>query len=595
MEVAMIRANIQEDSEATMARFLNGLNPEIRKKVEFQDHFELQQMVSYAEKVEKQALPIKTPSGRTTTSSSTPWRRDQLPRSNAWPRQGNKERENRRMEQPFHPSATPSKSTPRPTLPRANTSTNQPKAYFKCKGIGHLMAQCPNRNIMYMNEEGMWQSEGEEEYADMPPLEEEGKDDDLVEIEEDPVARTMVTMRVLNAQTQEDDLQRTNIFHTRCKIGDEEFKDVFPEELPKGLPPIRDIEHQIDFVPGAILPNRPAYRANSEETKEIQSKSLDEYVEHLRLVLSALRENRLFANMEKCVFCTPEVNFLGYIVGANGISVDLAKVKAILEWPTPTNVSQVRCKKGKDNVVADALSRRYTLITNMSTKLLGFEHIKSMYAHDDDFCNVFQACEHAAFQKYYRHKGFLFKENCLCIPNCSLRELLVKETHGGGLMGHFGIDKILDILHEHFYWPKMRRDIANICDKCLKCKQAKSRSNPHGLYTPLPVPHAPWTDLSMDFVLDLPRSYRDFEDSRKNPFEEGGNDADTGLDPDKWYQSEVAGSSLPGCCWGRDCWPNQQHPSDPGLKGLTAQPVAPRGAAPHAGRAWYGALRCHCG
>ncbi|XP_071902594.1 uncharacterized protein [Coffea arabica] len=355
MEVAMIRANIQEDSEATMARFLNGLNPEIRKKVELQDHFELQQMVSYAEKVERQALPIKTPSGRTTTSSSTPWRRDQLPTSNAWPRQGNKERENRRMEQPFHPSATPSKPTPRPTLPRPNTSTNQPKACFKCKGIGHLMAQCPNRSIMYMNEEGMWQSEGEEEYADMPPLEEEGKDADLVEIEEDPVARTMVTMRVLNAQAQEDDLQRSNIFHTRCKIGDEEFKDVFPEELPKGLPPIRGIEHQIDFVPGAILPNRPAYRANPEETKEIQrqvdsllekDQSLDEHVEHLRLVLSALRENSLFANMEKCVFCTPEVNFLRYIVGANGIHVDPAKVKAILEWPTPTNVSQVRSFHG---------------------------------------------------------------------------------------------------------------------------------------------------------------------------------------------------------------------------------------------------------
>ena len=50
----------------------------------------------------------------------------------------------------------------------------------------------------------------------------------------------------------------------------EEFKDVFPEELPKGLPPIRGIEHQIDLVPGASLPNRPAYRCNPEEAKEIQ-------------------------------------------------------------------------------------------------------------------------------------------------------------------------------------------------------------------------------------------------------------------------------------------------------------------------------------
>ncbi|XP_071923180.1 uncharacterized protein [Coffea arabica] len=520
MEVAMIRANIQEDSEATMARFLNGLNPEIRKKVELQDHFELQQMVSYAEKVERQALPIKTPSGRTTASSSTPWRRDQLPTSNAWPRQGNKERENRRMEQPFHPSATPSKPIPRPTLPRPNTSTNQPKACFKCKGIGHLMAQCPNRSIMYMNEEGMWQSEGEEEYADMPPLEEEGKDADLIEIEEDPVARTMVTMRVLNAQAQEDDLQRTNIFHTRCKIEDEEFKDVFPEELPKGLPPIRD-----------------------------------EHVEHLRLVLSALRENRLFANMEKCVFCTPEVNFLGYIVGANGIRVDPAKVKAILEWPTPTNVSQVRSFHGLASFYRRFVKDFSTIAAPLNEtikKSVGFQWGKEQEESFNKFKDLLTSApilalpnfdvtfevecdasgigigahylmpkefvihtDHESIKflkgqgklhkrhakwiafidsfpyiiKYKkgkdnvvadalsrRHEGFLFKENRLCIPNCSLRELLVREAHGGGLMGHFGIDKSLDILHEHFYWPKMRRDVANICDKCLKYGVKKAES-----------------------------------------------------------------------------------------------------------------------
>ena len=47
------------------------------------------------------------------------------------------------------------------------------------------------------------------------------------------------------------------------------FEDVFPEEMPSGLPPIRGIEHQIDFIPGATIPNRPAYRSNPEETKEL--------------------------------------------------------------------------------------------------------------------------------------------------------------------------------------------------------------------------------------------------------------------------------------------------------------------------------------
>ena len=50
----------------------------------------------------------------------------------------------------------------------------------------------------------------------------------------------------------------------------QEFEDVFPEEIPNGLPPIRGIEHKIDFIPGATIPNRPAYRSNPEETKELK-------------------------------------------------------------------------------------------------------------------------------------------------------------------------------------------------------------------------------------------------------------------------------------------------------------------------------------
>lgn len=50
----------------------------------------------------------------------------------------------------------------------------------------------------------------------------------------------------------------------------QDFEDVFPENIPNGLPPLRGIEHQIDFVPGSQIPNRPAYRSNPEETKELQ-------------------------------------------------------------------------------------------------------------------------------------------------------------------------------------------------------------------------------------------------------------------------------------------------------------------------------------
>ena len=49
----------------------------------------------------------------------------------------------------------------------------------------------------------------------------------------------------------------------------QEFADVCPQDVPPGLPPIRGIEHQIDLIPGASLPNCAPYRTNPDETKEI--------------------------------------------------------------------------------------------------------------------------------------------------------------------------------------------------------------------------------------------------------------------------------------------------------------------------------------
>ena len=49
-----------------------------------------------------------------------------------------------------------------------------------------------------------------------------------------------------------------------------EFDDVFPCDLPLGLHPIRGIEHQIDLLLGAPLPNKPTYRCNPNESKELQ-------------------------------------------------------------------------------------------------------------------------------------------------------------------------------------------------------------------------------------------------------------------------------------------------------------------------------------
>ncbi|KAL4387763.1 hypothetical protein GQ457_09G017540 [Hibiscus cannabinus] len=574
-----------------------------------------------------------------------------------------------------------------------------------------------------------------------------------------------------------------------------EYSDVL-DDPPKGLPPLRGIEHQIDLIPGSSIPNRQAYRCNLKKLRKslspcavpillvpkkdgtygmcvdcrpinritikyrhpiprlddmldglygacvftkidlksgyhqirmkegdewktafktkfglyewlvmpfgltnapstfmrlmnhvlreflgkfvvvyfddilVYSTSLELHVLHVKSVFNVLRHERLYANVDKCIFCSDQLIFLGFVVSAQGIHVDDEKVKAIREWPTPTSISEVRSfhglasfyrrfvkdfstiaaplteiikksvgftwgvaqdeaflalkdklcsapilrlpdftntfelecdasgigigavllqekrpiayfseklkgaqlnystydkelfalvrslqvwqhyllpkefvihtdheslkwlngqgklskrharwvefietfpyvikyKQGKDNIVADALSRRYSLITTMHAKVLGFEHIKDLYLTDVDFAEIYAQCNKGSSNKFYLVDGYLFRLNKLCIPQGSLREFLVHEAHGGGLMGHFGVTKTLDIVMEHFFWPHMRKTVAKICASCLTCKLAKSKVMPHGLYTPLPIPSSPWIDLSMDFILGLPRT-----------------------------------------------------------------------------------------
>ncbi|XP_070010565.1 uncharacterized protein [Nicotiana sylvestris] len=332
----------------------------------------------------------------------------------------------------------------------------------------------------------------------------------------------------------------------------QDFEDVFPEDIPNGLPPLRGIEHQIDFVPGSQIPNRPAYRSNPEETKELQ-RQVEELLEkgfvresmspcsvpvllvpkkdgtwrmcvdcrainkitvkyrhpipRLDDMLDQLHGSKIFSKIDlksgyhqirmnpgdewKTAFKTkyglyewlvmpfgltnaPSTfmrlmnhvfkDFLGFVVSSKGVEVDEEKIKAIKEWPKPKSSQGklsrrhakwvefietfpyvISYKQGKENVVADALSRRYVLVSTLTSKLMGFDQIKGLYANDVDFGKIFADCKLSPFERFNLQDGFLFKENKLCIPNCSLREVFVREAHCGGLMGHFGVPKTIHV------------------------------------------------------------------------------------------------------------------------------------------------------
>ena len=100
----------------------------------------------------------------------------------------------------------------------------------------------------------------------------------------------------------------------------------------------------------------------------------------------------------------------------------------------------------------------------------------------------------------------LFKGSQLCIPRSSMRENLIKEKHSGVLARHFGQDKIFALVARFYYWPQLQHDVKKFVQSHKVCQMEKGVRQNIGLYQPLPIPEKPWEDVSMDFILGLPRT-----------------------------------------------------------------------------------------
>ena len=106
--------------------------------------------------------------------------------------------------------------------------------------------------------------------------------------------------------------------------------------------------------------------------------------------------------------------------------------------------------------------------------------------------------------------GLLMKADPMWVPERedSLHRLrVIKEVHNQPAVGHPGVKQTLNMIRRHYYWPAMRGDVEQYLRNCHVCKRAKSaRDAYNGLLQPLPVPERPWVDLTMDFVVGLPKS-----------------------------------------------------------------------------------------
>ncbi|XP_071901083.1 uncharacterized protein [Coffea arabica] len=255
----MLRASIVEDREVTMARFLNGLRPEIAELVKLQNYVDMPELIDKASKIERRLKRRGNP--RNPSFSATP----------LWRVNPTFERE--------RPNTGVSKFTHKSELPK--------QVYHGCptKRRCHIERRGRVRRDASINidegENSEVEVEATNEQVDVALVHEDQlqsqQEHEREVVKKSPNPKTIIKAPVERTSTSGTSGRLEKRFTLLAK-NREEFDDFFPNEIPSGLPPLRGIEHHIDFVPETSLPNRSAYKMDPEETKEIQ-RQLDELLE----------------------------------------------------------------------------------------------------------------------------------------------------------------------------------------------------------------------------------------------------------------------------------------------------------------------------
>ena len=177
----------------------------------------------------------------------------------------------------------------------------------------------------------------------------------------------------------------------------------------------------------------------------------------------------------------------------------------------------IQYKPGKENLVADALSRKSMLsfISVLQTSLLDevnthmpqdpyFNKIRtllSLSSRDEKQDRIINGFHIAHDVLYYQQR--------LCIPNNDAIKLrILQEAHDIPIAGHPGYIKTYNNLRQSFYWPRMKRDILEYVSKCLSCQKIKAeRVRYPGKLHPIDAPQMKWECISMDFITGLPKSH----------------------------------------------------------------------------------------
>jgi hypothetical protein len=180
----------------------------------------------------------------------------------------------------------------------------------------------------------------------------------------------------------------------------------------------------------------------------------------------------------------------------------------------------VEYKKGVENRVADALSRRESWEQDVSLFLLSspsvtwVQELKNCYSSDTDLKPLWEkwSLHELDTRKYSVIGGLLLYKNRIVLGQSpELKTQVLMFVHRDPLAGNSGYERTLQRAKKDFYWKGMRKDLKSFIRLCPTCQQNKHDNvSPAGLLQPLPIPTRVWSDIAMDFVEGLPLSQGKF-------------------------------------------------------------------------------------
>uniref|UniRef100_A0A2N9HZR1 Reverse transcriptase n=1 Tax=Fagus sylvatica TaxID=28930 RepID=A0A2N9HZR1_FAGSY len=203
-----------------------------------------------------------------------------------------------------------------------------------------------------------------------------------------------------------------------------------------------------------------------------------------------------------------------YLFGQNFvIKTDQQSLKHLLEQRIGTPMQQkwiskllgyhfvVEFKRGKENLVADALSRQVDtdLMTEVEKETVQLQ-AQAPNHQLDQVSNPQGAVT-------YKNGLLLHKGRLYLGENCTLKPKVLALLHDSPLGGHSGYLKTYQRAKKDWFWKGMKQDIKSYVKECDTCQRIKSETTrPAGLLQPLPIPPRPWYSISMDFIEGLPKS-----------------------------------------------------------------------------------------